>query len=217
MKKAGYATNPRYPQVIIKLIEDYNLQDYTLIAMGKTTPANETLVKSPAEPVPTTESTQEAIPAAVTVEPVKPVELPSYPQGQFTINETKVIFAKSGTSWLSIAQEHKLSLSRIFDFNDLTETETLEKDQLVYLQRKRKNGLNEFHLVKQGETLHDIAQLEAIRMDALLEYNFLMSDMQPAIGERLYLRYKAPMMPRLILKDNLSITPTNAKWGNNQN
>src|SRR5688572_11075716 len=35
LKKAGYATNPKYPQIIIKLIEDYNLQDYTLIAMGK--------------------------------------------------------------------------------------------------------------------------------------------------------------------------------------
>src|SRR5215216_1988069 len=34
LKKAGYATNPKYPQVLIKLIRDYNLQDYTLIAMG---------------------------------------------------------------------------------------------------------------------------------------------------------------------------------------
>jgi flagellum-specific peptidoglycan hydrolase FlgJ len=35
LKRAGYATNPRYPQIIIGLIEDYHLQDYTLIAMGK--------------------------------------------------------------------------------------------------------------------------------------------------------------------------------------
>src|SRR5215204_1709081 len=34
LKKAGYATNPKYPQILIKLIEDYGLQDYTLIAMG---------------------------------------------------------------------------------------------------------------------------------------------------------------------------------------
>src|SRR6187455_3374900 len=34
LKKAGYATNPKYPQILIKLINDYNLQDYTLIAMG---------------------------------------------------------------------------------------------------------------------------------------------------------------------------------------
>src|SRR5215204_877185 len=35
LKKAGYATNPKYPQILIKLIRDYNLQDYTLIAMGE--------------------------------------------------------------------------------------------------------------------------------------------------------------------------------------
>ncbi|MBS1654134.1 MAG: glucosaminidase domain-containing protein, partial [Bacteroidetes bacterium] len=35
LKKAGYATNPKYPQIIIKLIEDYNLEDYTLIALGR--------------------------------------------------------------------------------------------------------------------------------------------------------------------------------------
>ena len=32
LKKAGYATNPGYPQILIKHIEQYNLQQYTLIA-----------------------------------------------------------------------------------------------------------------------------------------------------------------------------------------
>ena len=45
LKKAGYATNPRYPQVIIKLIEDYHLQDYTLIALGKKQPTEEVFAK----------------------------------------------------------------------------------------------------------------------------------------------------------------------------
>jgi hypothetical protein len=46
LKKAGYATNPRYPQVIIKLIEDYQLQDYTLIALGRLKPTEEIFVKA---------------------------------------------------------------------------------------------------------------------------------------------------------------------------
>jgi len=45
--------------------------------------------------------------------------------------------------------------------------------------------------------LHDIAQEEAIRMESLLEYNHLQSYMQPAAGEQLYLKSKAPAMPRL--------------------
>ena len=35
LKKAGYATNPKYPQMLIKLIEEYDLQEYTYEALGK--------------------------------------------------------------------------------------------------------------------------------------------------------------------------------------
>ena len=59
---------------------------------------------------------------------------------------------------LSIAQQYNIPLARIFEFNEIEETETLLKDQLIYLQRKRKTGNNEFHIVKPGETLQDIAQ-----------------------------------------------------------
>lgn len=35
LKRAGYATNPKYPQLLIGLIERYNLEDYTLMGLGK--------------------------------------------------------------------------------------------------------------------------------------------------------------------------------------
>ena len=120
-----------------------------------------------------------------------------YPSGEFKINDTKVIYATAGTSMLSIAQQYNVPLKRVFEFNELEETETLLKDQLIYLQRKRKTGDNEFHLVKPGETLQDIAQEEGIRMESLLEYNHLQNYMQPATGEQLFLRRKAPATPRL--------------------
>lgn len=34
LRKAGYATNPQYSQLLIKIIEDYKLQEYTYAAMG---------------------------------------------------------------------------------------------------------------------------------------------------------------------------------------
>ena len=46
LKKAGYATNPKYSQVLIKLIEEYDLQDYTMIALGKLKSGQETLAKN---------------------------------------------------------------------------------------------------------------------------------------------------------------------------
>jgi LysM repeat protein len=188
LKKAGYATNPRYPQVIIKLVETYQLQDYTLIALGKMPPKEEMLAKTGID------NAMEDGSASVN-HSIQPKA--DYPSGEFRINDTKVIYATRGTSMLSIAQQYNVPLKRVFEFNELAETETLLKDQLVYLQRKRKTGDNEFHFVKPGETLQDIAQVEGIRMESLLEYNHLQNYMQPATGEQLFLRKKAPATPRL--------------------
>ena len=209
LKKAGYATNPRYPQVIIKLIQDYQLQDYTLIALGKGPAKDEILAKVSVE-----KNEKEFIPAVVVVkteetvgtamaEPENITNHPQYPYGEFKINETRVIYAKKGAPFLSIAQQYNIPLVRIFEFNDMTQSETLAKDQLIYLQRKRKTGNNEFHIVRPGETLFDIAQQEAIRIESLLEYNQLQRNMRPAIGQQLYLRTKAPARPGLA-KDETS-------------
>jgi LysM repeat protein len=195
LKKAGYATNPKYPQIIIKLIETYNLQDYTLIALGKMPP------KENAIGVISIERTNgdDAAGIATTIPEVekKDEQRRDYPKEEFKINNTRVIYASAGTSLLSIAQHYSIPLARIFEYNELERAEILTNDQLIYLQRKRKAGSNEFHVVKQGETIRDIAQEEALRLESLLEYNHLESYMQPAAGEQLYLRAKAPGMPKL--------------------
>jgi LysM repeat protein len=199
LKKAGYATNPKYPQVIIKLIEDYNLQDYTLIAMGKKPATGEILVK-------TEEGKNEMAMVPVEVvakdreekDPLKAASKAAlYPSGEFKINDTKVVYATAGTPFLTIAQQHHIQLARLFEFNNIERGEVLLTDQLIFLQRKRKTGEHEFHIVKEGETLHDIAQEEGIRMESLLEYNQLEGFMNPAAGQQLYLKAKAPSRPLL--------------------
>lgn len=208
LKKAGYATNPKYPVIIIKLVEDYNLQDYTLVALGKS-PAGEEILASNNDAndkgndgFPETSGSANEITTVVAIERV----LPEYPSGEFRINETRVIYAKQGTVLLSIAQQYNIPLARLFDFNDMKETESLSDDQLIFLQRKRKTGSNEFHIVRSGETLYDIAQQEGIRMEALLGYNELQQHMRPAEGQRLFLQKKAPVRPDLVI-GNASAVP----------
>lgn len=203
LKKAGYATNPKYTQVLIKLIEDYDLQDYTMIALGKLKRGQETLAKNENKNL---EKKPDEKPVVMPTEPEVVVytkkeavveKKPEYPDGEFKINETKVIYAKKGTSYLSIAEKYAIPLARIFEFNEMKIQEVVDEDQLIYIMRKRKVGLNEQHVVKPGETLSDIAQTEALRVESLLEYNFLQPNMQPAVGSVLYLRTKAPGMPAL--------------------
>ncbi|MFT3676665.1 MAG: glucosaminidase domain-containing protein [Chitinophagaceae bacterium] len=202
LKKAGYATNPRYPQVIIKLIEDYHLQDYTLIALGKMQrPEGEEIAV-----VAVAAGTETAAAPAIVIPAAEKVAV-DYPSGIFHINDTRVTHLPAGTSLLAIAQQHEIPLKRLLEFNELDELESLERDQLIFLQRKRKTGAHDFHFVKTGETLYDIAQTEGIRMEALLELNFLMAGMQPATGEQLYLKRKAPSRPRLAAGDVTTIQP----------
>jgi LysM repeat protein len=211
LKNAGYATNPNYPQVLIKLIEDYNLEDYTLIALGKLQPGDEGLAKLPAgntnkEPV-GIKSTDDG--NTVTANEEVTANKVNYPEGEFKINDTKVIYVKKGTPFLSIAQRYDVPLSKLFEFNEIDPAEDAGKDQLIYLQRKRKTGNDEFHVVQPGETLHDIAQLQAIRLESLLELNWLKEDDRPAAGEQLNLRKKSGAMPKRALKENYSLLPGN--------
>lgn len=192
LKKAGYATNPKYPQILIKYIEDYNLQQYTLIAMGKLSPGEEVLAGG-GKPVSLTNG--------VAIQEIKlpPAVRPEYPIGQFHINRTKVIYVKAGASMLGIAKQYDVSLKHLMDFNELTkdDEDVLGRDQLIYLQRKRKSAENEFHDVRPGETLYDISQAEGIRLETLISNNHLQNQGEPAPGEKLYLQNKAPTRPRL--------------------
>lgn len=197
LKKAGYATNIKYSQLLIKLIEDYDLQQYSLIALGKLPKQDMILASNKpqiGEPI-----SVEMVPAVVVEE--KPVVVAAsrleYPEGEFKINETRVIYARSGTSLLAIAKQYDISLRRLLDFNDMDKEDVITEDQLLYLQRKRKTGANDIHMVEEGETLYDICQTEGIRFETMLKYNHLKEDDVPGIGERLYLRSSAPARPRL--------------------
>jgi hypothetical protein len=219
LKKAGYATSPTYPQKLIKVIHDYNLQEYTLLALSQpTTPSPEktstTSVKTeaannqtiaaelpvqtsvpaitmPAEKTPAPQPVQEGNTAATVAEtgattvstPVK-----NYPAGVFTINHSKVIYANAGTSLLALAMQYDVALARLIEFNDLAEMEVLDTDRLIFLEKKMKKGVSDFHVVQSGETLHDICQLEGIRLDSLLEYNRLEKKSVLTPGDKLWLK-----------------------------
>lgn len=186
LKKAGYATNPKYPQILIGLIRDYNLQDYTLIALGK---------KSRDENGPVWATNKEVV---IEADPIIAPPKAVYPEGVFKINDTKVIFIQKGTSYLKLAEENDIPLSRLLDFNDLKDGDVTAKDGLLFLQRKRKSSFAETHVVTPNEGLYDIAQAEGIRLESLLQYNFLTAGAQVAVGEKLYLAGPAPGTPKLV-------------------
>ena len=209
LKKAGYATNYKYAQILVKIIETYNLQQYSLIAMGKRAPTEE-IVMQPSHPVtPDPLALQHSNAAAVALPEENMVRyLPDYPTGEFVINGARVVFVKAGTALLTIAEQFNISFARLLDFNDLNNSDVLKEDQLVFLQRKRKTGSKEFHLVQPGENLYDICQTEGLRMENLLAYNLLTENMQPAAGEKLWLQQTAPQRPLLLTEKKALLQET---------
>ena len=203
LKKAGYATNPKYAQTLIKIIRDYNLESYTLIALDKMK-QEDGLVKndkfSEKNTSVITSKNDRTDEEKSSMMPVVSIGI-NYPSGEFKINDTRVIYVTKGTSYLTIAQRYELPLARLFEFNDFKQQEIVADDQLVFIQRKRKTGDHEFHTVQAGENIYSIAQTEAIRLESLLEYNNLGANMQPAVGETLYLRSKSSSSPRLAAKN----------------
>lgn len=111
-----------------------------------------------------------------------------YPSEPFSINHTKVIFAAAGTSTLSVANKYGISLSKLFDFNDMDQTDILEQDQLLFLEKKLKKGATDIYVCKAGETLTVIAQKEGVRLDALMEYNHLTKNSVLTEGQKIQLR-----------------------------
>lgn len=147
LKKAGYATNPKYAPILIKLIEQYNLQQYSLIAMGRLSPSDEVLAAtSTAQPIlslPEVELPREAKPEEqpaeeVVVVPAVQTTENDYPTGEFLIENTRVVYAKQGTSMLAIAQEYDIPLHRLLNYNDMKGQDVLTRDQLVFLQKKKR-------------------------------------------------------------------------------
>ncbi|TCJ14465.1 LysM peptidoglycan-binding domain-containing protein [Flaviaesturariibacter flavus] len=184
LKKAGYATNPKYPQILIKIIRDYNLQEYTLIALGRK-PKDET----PAVASMNATASNDARFASKTA--VTTPEKPVYPQGVFELNGIKAVFVAKGTSFSSIADANDISVKHLFEYNDMKPVDVAGRDQLVFLQRKRRSGVTDLHQARAGESLWDVAQAEGVRMDALLEYNGLSYDRSFVAGELIALSGKA--------------------------
>jgi Mannosyl-glycoprotein endo-beta-N-acetylglucosaminidase/LysM domain len=224
LKKAGYATNIRYSQILIKLVKEYNLQQYTLIAVGKMAAADEVVLTIPGGAggtvmsggagggvgpggaggagvvygKPSAGEAGQPVTAGDSGGTTAAAPDVSYPEGEFTINRTKVVYAPAGVALLSIAGKYDIPLGRLLDFNDMKEEDVLVRGQLIFLQRKRRTGSIAFHVVREGEDLYSIAQSEGVRLQDLLEMNQLTPEAQPAAGEKVYLQGSAPSPPRMV-------------------
>jgi hypothetical protein len=90
---------------------------------------------------------------------------------------------------LAIANSNKISLSKLFDFNELAEMNILDQDRILFIEKKQKYGASEMHATIGTETLYSIAQKEGVLLSSLLALNpGISKDSVLQVGQKIDLR-----------------------------
>ena len=181
LKKAGYATNPKYPEMLITTIEKNGLAKYDSMKVG---------VKEEKKMV-----------------EEKKLEVAS--QRNITVNGIPAIVVKDGESFAEIALENDMRVWQMYKYNDLTKDAVPSKGDTVYLKPKNYKAEQEFYIVNGDETMHLISQRFGIKLSKLLHKNLMKDGDEPASFEKIYLRDKREQPLKLRIAANTLPKDTN--------
>jgi len=197
LKKAGYATNPKYPQILIKNIEKYNLQQYNVMTL-ETQPM--------IDPVKEAEDRNQEKIGVVQSLPVKIGETFSFKKKEKTyLNSLRAVFAEKGTSILAVATAYDIPLSKLQEYNDTREDGLLKESQWLYLEKKAKQGNRDFYVALSNESLADISQNNGIQLSQLAEYNRMVESAWVKKGQRINLRPNLPVVEHTAIAKSTSV------------
>jgi LysM repeat protein len=178
LKKAGYATNPRYAELLIKLIEENELHQYD--KGGAKMPISSDAVSQQRPTIQPKKENQDR--------PNKKHANANKPKKGQTGSGVPFIRAQKGDSWYSIAIANDMRLWQVLKYNDAEKNDLLNEGEIVYLKPKRGTPDDEFHIVEEGETLREIAQEHCVKLSRLIKLNKLENDIRIQTGQKLRIR-----------------------------
>ncbi len=185
LKAAGYATNPKYAQLLIDRIELYDLAKYDRIALGLMEDDNQLPDIAPEE-----ELLELAYsPADRSV--FELVDMTADKRFIYENNGVRFVFAKEGETPENMAKEFGVKYKRFCQYNLLRRPDEMvfHSGDVVYLAKlKCRNWKAKKHTVEEGETLRDIALRYAVRLDKILKKNGLEEGVRLKVGEKIWLR-----------------------------
>jgi LysM repeat protein len=168
LQRAGYATNPQYANLLIRIIEDRNLTRFD-------TKKQVDVTKDYSDP----DKVIEQLPDQI-----------------YLFNNIKTVLVKPGQNLQNIADAYHMNLRQLTRYNDMEEDVVLQTGQKIYLQPKRSKGFEKLHEVKQGEDMRFISQKQGIKLTTLYKKNHMVPGEEPLPGERLCLQRKCKEKPK---------------------
>ena len=211
LKKAGYATNPKYAHLIIKVIEDYQLYKY-----DQAIPPAHQIVKTEVENKSSNEKVVDVKiekPNGETVLIKDKVEVPTIKEYNQTIqyfNGAKFVLSADGDTPEKLARKFKLSVHQIMRYNSELKLrkQNIESRKRVYLSSKKNKfkGQQKYHIVQQKELLTDVSREYGVSIDAIRKRNDIPLGKEPAVGEKIYLKGKNrnPVKYRTVYLEEMS-------------
>lgn len=170
LKACGYATDPKYAEKLIRLIEQYNLQDLTLdknIKKAKLISDKDTTWQA----VKTVHETRTDVAAEDTYTLGHLEVFANHKAGR--INGVRYIIANEGESFASLALFLNMYERTLRKYNDALDTRELEPGDIVYIYPKKKKASRKtpYHQFKPGEDAWGIAQQYGIKLTSLYKIN----------------------------------------------
>ncbi|MFY7733564.1 MAG: LysM peptidoglycan-binding domain-containing protein [Bacteroidia bacterium] len=163
LKKAGYATNPQYPELLITFIEKHKLHKYDEVKISEE---------------------EEKEKAEEKAEVIK-----TYGK-EFMINGVPAITAKANESFAQIALNYDIKVFQLYKYNDLQKDDECHESDTIFLKSKKNKAEVETSIFGKGDNTHKISQRFAIKLEKILSRNNLVLNQQPAVGQIIYLNTK---------------------------
>lgn len=171
LQQCGYATNKGYANMLIRIIEQYELYH---LDRGK-------------KPSWMKGGQRWSAPAK---RPEQSNKTPTLTHEGFTSYGLVYVLANAHDSFASIAEELGMNAEKLAKYNDAPVDFPLKQGDVVYIEKKNKKATADYptHTVVVGDSMHSIAQRYGIRVSSLYYLNQLDDEYVPMEGDILKLR-----------------------------
>jgi hypothetical protein len=183
LKQAGYATNPRYPEMLIRIIEENGLTELDEVGSRQLAVSSHKRSDSPDNPEPGARNPEyNCAPTSFEI-----IGRGGNDRVIFRNNGVKFILAREGDNPSMIAAEFQIYTWQIRRYNELTRDGKLLPGQKVYLERKKSQSPIAGHMVEAGESLLSISQDYGVRLKSLSRKNELSYNAELKEGQKVLL------------------------------
>lgn len=194
LKQAGYATLPVYANVLIKLIENYNLTQYDqYVVQGKFNYKSDDKHKTSDKKNSVQGKSNKNDGVVYIPYNITDAEVVGKTIDERYIrenNKVKFIYAKDGETVYELANMLGIYDYQIIKYNNLGNRKVLRDNEIIYIEPKKNKATRryKYHTIQKGETLSYVSRLYAVKLKSIYKMNDMNENTILHIGDNIRLR-----------------------------